>query len=58
MRVPKKRVGFSGSKLRAWGPKATLGVVTGPRRTAPELSESLFNDPLWVNDLIPTAARK
>ena len=36
---------FSGSRERDRGPKATVGVATGPRKTAPELSDSLFNTP-------------
>jgi len=46
---------FSGSKESDWGPKATVGVATGPRRDAPKLSDSLLNDPLWVNDPFRTA---
>jgi hypothetical protein len=45
---------FSGSKESAWGPMGNAGVTTGPQKTAPELSDSLVNDPLWVNDPVPT----
>jgi len=49
---------FFGSRPRAWGPKATVGVATGPQRDAPKLSDSLLNNPLWVKDPFRTAPRK
>jgi hypothetical protein len=45
---------FSGSKESAWGAVGNATVTTGPRKTAPELSDSLVNDPLRVNDPVPT----
>ncbi len=34
-----------------------VGVTTGPRKTTLELSESPFNNPLWVNTPVTTAPR-
>ena len=38
--------------------EATVTGATGPRETASKLSDSLLNNPLWVNDSFRTAARK
>jgi hypothetical protein len=46
---------FSGSSESVWGPVGNVKVTTAPRKTVPELSDSPFNDPLWVNTLVPTA---
>jgi hypothetical protein len=45
---------FSGSRESTWGPVGNVRVTTGPLKTAPELSDSPFNDPLWVNTHVTT----
>ncbi len=50
-------VRFSGSRESAWGPKATMGVASGAQKSAPKLSDSLFNDPLWVNNRVRLGAQ-
>jgi hypothetical protein len=51
-------VRFSGSKASAWGPAGNATVTTGPRKTAVELSDPPFNNPLRVNNRVTTAPRK
>jgi hypothetical protein len=45
---------FSGLQDCAWGAVEDATVTTGPRKTAPELSDSLANDPLRLSDPVPT----
>lgn len=58
MRVLDEGAEFSGSSSRVWGAKATIMVAPAPQRSAEKLSDSLLNDPLWVNDPFRTTARK
>lgn len=44
---------FSGSKESVWAAVVTSAFPTGPRKNALELSESPFNDPLWLTHLFP-----
>jgi hypothetical protein len=49
---------FSVSRESNRAAKATMGVATGPRRFPEKLSESLVNNPLWVNNRVRLEARK
>lgn len=50
---------FDLGNLGLWeGATVTKTVATAPQKSPPELSDSLLNDPLWVNNRVPTAARK
>ena len=58
MRVQWSVMKFSVSKDGVWGAAGNVGVATGPQRDAPRLSNSLLNNPLWVNDPFRTGVRK
>ena len=45
---------FSSSRENVWGPNVTPTFTTGSRRIPPKLSESLVNNPLWVNNPVTT----
>lgn len=49
---------LSGSSESVRGPVGNVVVATGPQKDVPELSDSLLNDPRWVNDPFRTAPRK
>jgi len=51
-------VNFSGSREHVWGANATVMIASEPHKSATEVSNSLFHNPLWVNNPVSTAARK
>ena len=44
--------------LRVWGAIATIMVAIGVRNIVPKLSDSLVNNPFWVNDRVRNVVRK
>lgn len=54
----RRGAGSFGLERSRWAAQATPGVATGLQRDASELSDSLLNNPLWVNDPFRAAARE
>jgi len=52
-----RKADFSGSKESARGAGETIMVAPGAQEIALELSESLFNTPLFFNDRVTPAGR-
>lgn len=51
------RVKLPRSSPRVWGAKPTIMVAFAPRKSPPELSDSLVHSPLWVSACVQSAHR-
>jgi len=49
---------FSGSRESKRGPQATPKVALAPQEFSTKLSDSLLNNPLWVNNRVRFGRRK